>query len=71
MVLQIKILNVDGNSPDNSMQWSYSTNSNGNKMFRIIAYNESTDKRFDQTIFTTKHFVFYTNSGVELDAEVY
>ncbi len=65
------IANVDGNSPDNSMQWSYSAQSNGNKMFRIIAYNESTDKRFDQTIFTTKHLVFYTNSGVELDAEIH
>lgn len=61
---------MDGNSVDTSFQWSYEVNTTVSDKFRIIVRNTSTNK-FDTNIFTTKHLVFYTNSGVELDAEIH
>lgn len=61
---------MDGNSVDTSFQWSYEANTTVSDKFRIIVHNTSTNK-FDTNVFTTKHLVFYTNSGVELDAEIY
>ena len=61
---------IDGNSPHITRQWSYGISHSNKKSFIIVAYNESNDKRFDAGIYTYIHLVFYTNSGVELDAEV-
>lgn len=60
---------IDGNSPHITRQWSYGISHPTEKSFIIVAYNESNDKRFDAGIYTYVHLVFYTNSGIELDAE--
>lgn len=61
---------MNGNSPDTSLQWTYEVNTTVPDKFRIIVRNTSTNK-FDTNVFTTRHLVFYTNSGIELDAEIH